>query len=138
MEMTDHECQLRGRSQVRENICFDSGLGKDACRKSCEFFGIMAAVMSDDNASVHRFLSVFRNVVGNALCRFADHIEIHTVRAGAYFASQSGSAECQILIEPVFDIVIVVRIDIDKVLIQRTALAHIVQPFFIAFSCVHK
>ena len=136
MQKTDRISQLRSGPQGRIDIGLDPVGSQYACGKQTEFSGFMTAVMSDDDASVHGLLAIALDEIGYALRCSANHVDIHTVGSGFQFASQSGRTESDVLIESLFDLLLISG-KTRQLRMKRIVVVHPFQPFPIFFFCVH-
>ena len=106
-QITDREGQLRCRAE-RLEIVRPNAVGRQRQRRfPGKFRRHMTGIVGDGHTLV---LTILRqDIIGQTLCCLSDHIDIHTVRAGADDTAQAGCPELKIIIKTFTDLFVIIR-----------------------------
>ena len=135
VKRTQRERQFRRRPKRFEYVSFDA-VGRQTERR---FIRKLRRHSSGVISDCHAFLfpALFLNIICQALCCFADSIDIHAVRSRADHTPQSAGTKCQLLIKTVFNFFLIIFDRLKFVLRLRVEI-RIFQPECILFFVTHS
>ena len=134
-QFSDGEGQFGSRAKRRKQINFYSVRCQDLCGKLRELFGIIAAVIGE-NDPFCRILARFFDVISYALSRTTHGFLIHTVCSRTADSAKSGSTKDNFLIESVSDFGFISG-NSGEFLFHRIAVRQFFHPKVISFYGVH-
>ena len=131
-EITEREGLLRHAAQRVGQIRLDAVRCEAKGRLLRELGGHVPAVVRDRDAAGR--IAVLIDVVGEALRRLADRVDVHAVRAGADDAAQAARTKGQARVEAVLDFLLIVA-DREQLLLRRIVEIRVAQPALKFFFC---
>ena len=101
-EVTDSKRNFRCRTQIIEEIYFDTVCREDICRNLSKLVAVVAAVITYHHRNLLFILEALVQIVRKSLCSSTYRVNIHTIGSCAHNTAQTTRSEFQILIKAIY------------------------------------
>ena len=136
VQMAHRIGQNRHRTQFVKQIDVNTLMAQHQSRRFGEFRAHPAGVIRDDHAALSVLFALAVDVVGEALRRAADVVEVHAVRARAEYAAHARRAKGQLGIESILDFLFVAGNRL-QLIDRRLIRGKFFKPCFVCFTIIH-
>ena len=136
MQMAHRVRQNRHRAQLVKQVHVNALVAEHKRGSLRKFRAHPAGVIGDDHAALAVFRVLAVDIIGKALGRAANVIQVHAVRARAEHAAHARRTEGQLGIESILDFLLVAR-DGLQLIDGRLIVRKFLEPGFICFTIRH-
>jgi len=97
-----------GRAVVKQ-IHMDAICRENICHRLCKLATVIAAIVTNNSRNSRPILKVLFKIVGKALCRHPNSVNIHAVCSSTHDASQPASSKFQVFVKTFYQLSFVRR-----------------------------